>query len=62
MNVSFLGNQPYFHKNSLQGEKDKEEENFWDFSTVTLPTSIISYSHFLFDFQNKEKKCSRQWK
>lgn len=55
MNVSFLENQPYFHKNSLQGEKDKEEEFFWDFSTVTLPTSIISNSHFLSDFQNKEK-------
>ena len=33
MNVYFVADQPFFQKNSLQGENISEEDNFWD----TLP-------------------------
>lgn len=39
MDVTFLENQPYFQKNSLQGE-NLEEENFWDITTIPLPKTI----------------------
>ncbi|KAL5777605.1 hypothetical protein ACOSP7_010531 [Xanthoceras sorbifolium] len=41
MDVSFLENKPYFQKNSLQGEKQGVEDNFWDLSCVPLPNTIL---------------------
>ncbi|KAL5741940.1 hypothetical protein ACOSP7_028672 [Xanthoceras sorbifolium] len=42
MDVSFLENKPYFQKNSLQGEKQEVEDNFWDLSCVPLPNTILN--------------------
>ena len=39
IDVTFLENQPFFDKNYLQGEKNKEE-NFWEISYL-LPNPII---------------------
>lgn len=42
MDVSFLENKPYFHKNYLQGENEVGNNNFWDLSHVSLPNTILT--------------------
>lgn len=39
MDVKFAENQPFFPKNSLQGENIVEKENFWE--TLQIPEVSI---------------------
>ena len=45
MDVTFFENQPYFTKNSLQGESDILEESFLETSSLPLPTSPSTPLH-----------------
>ena len=40
MDITFLENQPFFQKISLQGEKIREEGNFWDDISNPLPKTL----------------------
>ena len=57
MDVSFIKDKSFFNKNSLQGENDVMEENFWDLSPTPLPNRILTTPPPL--IYNPEKQCDK---
>ena len=54
MDVSFLKNNSYFHKNSLQGGKKEVRDNFWDLFLIPLPNTILNIA---FEIQSGDVFC-----
>ena len=56
IDVNFFEQNSYFHKNSLQGENEVMEENFWDLNPTPLPNTIFfsSYCHSRHSFWWKQ--------
>ena len=57
MDVSFIEDKSFFNKNSLQGENDVMEENFWDLSPTPLPNTISTTPSPL--IYNPEEQCDK---
>lgn len=63
MDVSFLENQPYFSKDHIQGEKEREKVNFWNIpiiipsSTSPIFSEIQTQEKSVQDIGNKGNSC-----
>ena len=57
MDVSFIEDKSFFNKNSLQGENDVMEENFWDSSPTPLPNTILTTTPPL--IYNLKEQCDK---
>ena len=57
MDVSFIEDKSFFDKNSLQGENDVMEENFWDSSPTPLPNTILTTTPPL--IYNLKEQCDK---